>query len=422
LINIRSNKEQLMSAQLFSIIAVALVLNFVVFEVRAEQEPGESAGELSPLVPPLVREGDFAIKLAEVLGLGEIADEDDAGRLLVELGLSPRNGWIADYPVTPVILAELREAVIASSESGSLAMTYNEALEAFDRLALDLGLSVDENADLEFVTELPAEGSSPDEVPYAGSFRTHDDYTTDGPPIMTYYPPPSHYYRYYDWVPYPFYFSRSYYSGFFILHDFHRAHKFDRHFHRNHKHKQFGFHNRFKRKSISNYHWNRQFGQPEIVRPNSPERAERFGSGGRSRFKSGGIGSGKLESRSLDNRGSKAFTFRSAGKRDFPKSLRGTGRRESVTPDRRFSSERREFRDSRSRGKRDASIRSSTNFRREGADSLRSAGSLRRGSEGSFRSFRFNGRDGRDSGSFRSFNSSNRVFSAPGGGIGRGRR
>ena len=47
-------------------------------------------------------------------------------------------------------------------------------------------------------------------------------YYTDGPPVVTYYAPPEPYYYLYAWVPYPFWCSGFFFSGFFILHDFHR--------------------------------------------------------------------------------------------------------------------------------------------------------------------------------------------------------
>ena len=400
-----------MSTLLFYIIAMAVALHVLAFDARSEQVPGEADSVLSAIAPPLVREGDFAVKLAEAFGLGEITDEDDAGQLLAEIGLSPHNGWMSDYPVTPVILAELREAVIASSESGRLSMTEPEALEAFDRLALDLGLSVDENAEL----EPPADGPLPGEAPYAESPDIHDYYTTERPPVMTYYPPPSYYSGYYDWVPYPFYFSRGYYPGFFILHDFHRAHKFDRHFDRRHKHKQFGFHNRFKRKFISNHHWNVRSGRTETFRPNIAERSDRFGNASRSKSRDGAIKGDRFQSRSRDQRGSASVTFRSATKSYFPRSFNGSDRMGSRAHD-------RGFRDSRLHDRREPSFRSSNYNRHERGDYSGSAGPQRRGKDGSFRSFKSNGRNGGNGSSFRSFNSSSRGFSGSRGGIGSGRR
>jgi len=49
-----------------------------------------------PVAPPVVREGTFAVSLADALELGAGDDEILAESRLGELGISPRNGWIAD--------------------------------------------------------------------------------------------------------------------------------------------------------------------------------------------------------------------------------------------------------------------------------------------------------------------------------------
>jgi hypothetical protein len=409
--------EQTMSALLASIITVVLVLGLAGFDAAAEQEPAEDPAELSPFEPPLVREGDFAVKLAEVLELGEIGDEQEAGRLLAEIGLSPRNGWISDYPVTPVVLAEVRQAVADSAEAGKLSMTPAEALEEFDRLASELGLSVDEDAGP------PADSLPPEEAPYAGAPGT-GGYPADDLPVMTYYPPPSYYYDYYDWVPYPFYFSRSYFPGFFILHDFHRVHKFNHHFHRKHKHQHFAFHDRFKRKFISNHDWKREIGRTHLRGSHGAERAASIDleRGRRVGFENPAQQDRRLAAPSMTDRGGRTSSFSGDRRRAFPESLRSPGRFENRVPDRRFSIERREFGPSRLRGGQGAAIRSSPHFRRERSDSFRPSGTFPRGSESSPRSFGSGGRDGRRGDAFRPFQTQGRSFSGPGGTSGRGRR
>ncbi|HYS42862.1 MAG TPA: hypothetical protein VEM32_02675, partial [Geobacteraceae bacterium] len=64
-----------------------------------------------PVAPKLIREGDFAVKLQSALGLGTGEDEAEAESRLGEAGIVPRNGWIADYPVTPDIIGELNTSV-----------------------------------------------------------------------------------------------------------------------------------------------------------------------------------------------------------------------------------------------------------------------------------------------------------------------
>ena len=46
------------------------------------------------------------------------------------MGIAPRNGWIADYPLTPDIIGELRSAIGVALDSGKLAMNKDEALMA----------------------------------------------------------------------------------------------------------------------------------------------------------------------------------------------------------------------------------------------------------------------------------------------------
>ncbi len=95
-----------------------------------------------PVEQPLVREGTLAVSLAEALGLASTTDEVEAETALGRAGISPRNGWIADYPVTPDIAGELQESVIAAADAGTIAMTRDDALRAFRRVLEDASLSV----------------------------------------------------------------------------------------------------------------------------------------------------------------------------------------------------------------------------------------------------------------------------------------
>ena len=60
-------------------------------------------------------------------------------------------------------------------------------------------------------------------IPGPGTEVVNNYYYDYGPPVVTYYPPPDPYNYLYSWVPYPFWWGPGFYfSGFFILHDFHR--------------------------------------------------------------------------------------------------------------------------------------------------------------------------------------------------------
>ena len=135
----------------------------------------------------LVREGSFAMKLAEGLKIGPVQSEAEAESRLAQMGIAPRNGWIADYPVTPGItgiIGELQNAVGAAADSGKLAMNREEAIKVFQGLISD-------------IQDQHARAKTPfEEQPPPGPYR---------------YPYP--YYRYY----YPYYYPYAYPYPYFYF-------------------------------------------------------------------------------------------------------------------------------------------------------------------------------------------------------------
>ena len=186
-------------------------------QVSAEQS-AQSARQAPPIPQTLIREGDFAIDLAESLKLGRASNEAEAESLLASVGISPKNGWIADYPVTPDIIGELQDSIGAAVDSGKLAMNKDAAMKALQDLNVQQGLPVsvgteDQGAEAEPVQSY-GEYSNPEVI--------NNYYYEQGPPVVTYYPPPPDYGYLYSWVPYPFWCSGFRFSGFFMLNDFHR--------------------------------------------------------------------------------------------------------------------------------------------------------------------------------------------------------
>jgi len=232
-----------------------------------------------PVEQPLVPEGIFAVQLVEALKIGQVQDEVQAENTLSSLGIEPKNGWIAGYPVTPPIIGEIEKGVAAAAEAGKLRMGKGEALKAVADLKAKLGLSItpggisqpaapqtvpgggvgnsviykyiDKNAVIHFTDQyesIPMEyrdrvemirGNAHPQSPVAPAYEdsqtpesfsipnpgpevVNNYYYDPGPPVVTYYPPPQPYYYLYAWVPYPFWCSGFHFSGFFILHDFHR--------------------------------------------------------------------------------------------------------------------------------------------------------------------------------------------------------
>jgi len=212
-------------------IVLSLFLMFSPIDVRAQQQTGSTP----PLAQPLVREGDFAVKLAEGLKVGMAQSEAEAESTLTSVGIAPRNGWIADYPVTPDIIGELRNAVGEAADSGRLSMRREEAERALDILSANVGLSVVPETRREFAQNEPSPSNQPppsetppsgEPAPYYGEYSNpeviNNYYYDSGPPVVTYYPPPWDYYYMYAWVPYPFWCSGFFFPGYFILNDFSR--------------------------------------------------------------------------------------------------------------------------------------------------------------------------------------------------------
>ena len=170
-----------------------------------------------PVAPEMVREGDFALKLSSALGLGTSENEAEAETTLGEAGITPRNGWIADYPVTPDIVGELQKSVGAAADAKKIKMSREEALKKLDTINTEFDLAIRPHDLAKTYETLPEEAER-----YPNPTVINNYYTEEGPPIITYYAPPPDYYYLYAWVPYPFWWYGFWFPGFFILNDFHR--------------------------------------------------------------------------------------------------------------------------------------------------------------------------------------------------------
>ncbi len=204
-----------MNRSLVIAIAAGLLLMPIVVYAQSEERPSQAP----PLAQPLVREGDFAIKLVDRLKIGTAQNEAEAESMLASNGIAPRNGWIADYPVTPDIIGELVNSVTDAAQSGRLTMAAEEATKAFQDLTTEVGLPVIADTRDESAGDVQASNYGQ----YSDPGVINDYYYNEGPPVVTYYPPPWDYYYMYAWVPSPFWCSGFFFPGFFILHDFHRV-------------------------------------------------------------------------------------------------------------------------------------------------------------------------------------------------------
>jgi len=177
----------------------------------------QTSGEKPPVEQPLIREGDFAFNLADALKLGPLENEIEAESKLGDAGIAPRNGWIADYPVTPDIIGEIRKSISDAANAGLLAMNTTDALKSLQNLISGLNLAIGDGSS----QTKPARKGQKNDTETSGTVVTNY-YHEHGPPVVTYYSPPPNYTYLYTWVPYPFWWWNSWFPGYFILVDFHR--------------------------------------------------------------------------------------------------------------------------------------------------------------------------------------------------------
>jgi hypothetical protein len=194
------------------LVAIALVL----LPAAARAEVGEEAGDVPPISQKLVREGDLAVELANALNMGPVESEMEAESRLVAAGIAPKNGWVADYPVTPDIIGELETAIATPADADTLQMGRDEALASFGDVLAQMGLpNTSEGSTKEY-----GDDTQPQETPegstYADSAELADYYYGFGPPVVTYYTPPWPYASLYSWIPYPFRCNGFFFSGFFV--------------------------------------------------------------------------------------------------------------------------------------------------------------------------------------------------------------
>jgi hypothetical protein len=168
-----------------------------------------------PVAQTLVREGDFAIKLAAELDLGRPSDEATAEDMLTAAGVVPANGWLSDYPMTPQIIGQLKDAVSKAAAEGKLHMNADEAVKGLYYLAAQMNLPTPAGTGSE-----AQEGSQQTPAAPPNPAVVNNYYYDQGPPVITYYPPPYGYGYLYAWVPYPVFWFGFWFPGYYICHNF----------------------------------------------------------------------------------------------------------------------------------------------------------------------------------------------------------
>jgi hypothetical protein len=207
---------------LISLLMVLTPAAASVHPAYAEQEAPPAGLAPPPVAQPLVREGDFAVRLVTALDLGQTSNEAEAESILTQAGIAPSNGWIADYPVTPDVVTEVLQGIRTAADSGRIAISEADAEQAFDRVTTGLGLAIapaPEQAQQQAVSNAPP----PDNTLYTSPTTVNNYYYQYGPPVVTYYPPPLDYSYLYVWVPFPFFYLDFWFPGYYCLHDFDRV-------------------------------------------------------------------------------------------------------------------------------------------------------------------------------------------------------
>jgi hypothetical protein len=215
------NKSKFLAKGKNGLLVMGLMTAVVLMPVASYGQTEVKNGSFPPISQSLVREGDFAVQLVPALQLGEAQDEGEAEGILVNAGIEPRNGWLPDYPMTPQIVGQLEKSAAAAADSGQLAVEKDEAVQAVEDVAANLGLPVLTGTDNsgEYAGNTPP-GNEGGEYPNPSEVGNY--YSQNGPPVITYYSPPPEYVYLYAWVVYPFWCDRVFFPGFFILHNFHR--------------------------------------------------------------------------------------------------------------------------------------------------------------------------------------------------------
>ncbi len=263
------------------LLLIAIAACLLLWQPHAAVNAQQTSEQKPPIEQVLVREGDYAVDLVEALSLGVARNETEAESTLTALGIAPRNGWIADYPMTPDITLEVENAAGMAASSGKLKMEEGAAEQAVEGLSAKLGFPVTAAGSVQTQTwstqndgayAEPSAYSNPgaysEPIAYSNPAVYPDPtvinnyYYETGPPVVTYYTPPWDYSYLYSWVPFPFWCGGFFYGGYYMLNDFDRGVTVHRHFNRDNV-----YVNRFMNKEVTNHIAGNRPGQFSRVDP-----------------------------------------------------------------------------------------------------------------------------------------------------------
>lgn len=244
--------------------------------------PSNAQNPALALEPTLLPEAVYALNLVEILGLEPTSDANKAEILLSRLGIEPKNGWISDYPITPMIIGDIDQDIANAYDLKKINLNKTETLKQVNELKTRLGLDVEKekpnhltqatpniskanNANIysyidnkgmkhftdnyasipsEYLNQVktftqtthsatvnvntnPRQDSYPNTgnqaIAYPDQNIINNYYLNQGPPVITYYTPPQAYNYLYNWAAYPFWYAGVYFPGFYVLNNFYRT-------------------------------------------------------------------------------------------------------------------------------------------------------------------------------------------------------
>jgi len=93
----------------------------------------------APLQASAVTQGDYAVALAEELGLGKGLTAEGAVEILTKVGIVPSEGWQIAKEVTCELVAEVQDLVIEAAQRGLIRYEPEEVPDLMASLSERLG-------------------------------------------------------------------------------------------------------------------------------------------------------------------------------------------------------------------------------------------------------------------------------------------
>jgi hypothetical protein len=93
-------------------------------------------------VQAAITQCDYAVELAERLGLGKGLSADEAISALTKAGIAPKEGWRCDVAVTSAFLNEIQDLVVIAARKGLIPFSEEHALDMLASLSRDLDLPI----------------------------------------------------------------------------------------------------------------------------------------------------------------------------------------------------------------------------------------------------------------------------------------